>query len=54
MASELPGALGDGSEVEAAVELAKPNLRQRIDPLIEESPELRERVKPEGRGTWVT
>ncbi|MFP1646799.1 terminase gpA endonuclease subunit, partial [Pontitalea aquivivens] len=28
------------------VELAKRNSRQRIDPLIEESPELREKVKP--------
>ena len=28
------------------VELAKRNSRQRIDPLIDESPELRERVKP--------
>ncbi|WP_371056915.1 phage terminase large subunit family protein, partial [Rhodosalinus sp. K401] len=28
------------------VELAKRNSRQRIDPLIKESPELRERIKP--------
>jgi phage terminase large subunit GpA-like protein len=32
--------------VQPTVELAKRNSRQRIDPLIEESPELRERVKP--------
>src|SRR5690606_31817221 len=32
--------------VQPTVELAKRNSRQRIDPLIDESPELRERVKP--------
>jgi len=32
--------------VQPTVELAKRNSRQRIDPLIEESPALRERVKP--------
>ncbi|WP_210879798.1 phage terminase large subunit family protein [Roseovarius autotrophicus] len=32
--------------VQPTVELAKRNSRQRIDPLIEESPELRERIKP--------
>jgi phage terminase large subunit GpA-like protein len=32
--------------VQPTVELAKRNSRQRIDPLIEESPDLRERVKP--------
>jgi len=32
--------------VQPTEELAKRNSRQRIDPLIEESPELRERVKP--------
>jgi len=32
--------------VQPTVELAKRNSRQRIDPLIEESPVLRERVKP--------
>lgn len=32
--------------VQPTVELAKRNSRQRIDPLIEESPELRVRVKP--------
>ncbi|WP_430463612.1 phage terminase large subunit family protein [Tabrizicola sp.] len=32
--------------VQPTVELAKRNSRQRIDPLIEESPELREKVKP--------
>jgi len=32
--------------VQPTVELAKRNSRQRIDPLIEESPELRDRVKP--------
>ena len=32
--------------VQPAVELAKRNSRQRIDPLVDESPELRERVKP--------
>ena len=32
--------------VQPTVEMAKRNSRQRIDPLIEESPELRERVKP--------
>ena len=32
--------------VQPTVELAKRNSRQRIDPLIAESPELRERVKP--------
>ncbi|WBQ09901.1 phage terminase large subunit family protein [Hyphomonadaceae bacterium ML37] len=32
--------------VQPTVELAKRNSRQRIDPLIEESPQLRERVKP--------
>ena len=32
--------------VQPTVELAKRNSRQRIDPLIEESPELRERVRP--------
>jgi phage terminase large subunit GpA-like protein len=32
--------------VQPTVELAKRNSRQRIDPLIDESPDLRERVKP--------
>jgi phage terminase large subunit GpA-like protein len=32
--------------VQPTVELAKRNSRQRIDPLIEEGPELRERIKP--------
>ena len=32
--------------VQPTVELAKRNSRQRIDPLIDESPELRDRVKP--------
>ncbi len=32
--------------VQPTVDLAKRNSRQRIDPLIDESPELRERVKP--------
>jgi phage terminase large subunit GpA-like protein len=32
--------------VQPTVELAKRNSRQRVDPLIEESPDLRERVKP--------
>lgn len=32
--------------VQPTVELAKRNSRQRVDPLIEESPELREKVKP--------
>ncbi len=32
--------------VQPTVELGKRNSRQRIDPLIDESPELRERVKP--------
>ena len=32
--------------VQPTMELAKRNSRQRIDPLIDESPELRERVKP--------
>ncbi|MCL7466063.1 phage terminase large subunit family protein [Phaeovulum sp. NW3] len=32
--------------VQPTVELAKRNSRQRIDPLIEESPELRDKVKP--------
>ena len=32
--------------VQPTVELAKRNSRQRIDPLIEESPALRERVRP--------
>ena len=32
--------------VQPTVELAKRNSQQRIDPLIDESPELRERVKP--------
>ncbi|PKP68341.1 MAG: phage tail protein [Alphaproteobacteria bacterium HGW-Alphaproteobacteria-4] len=32
--------------VQPTVELAKRNSRQRIDPLIEESPDLRDRVKP--------
>src|SRR6056297_3151802 len=32
--------------VQPTVELAKRNSRQRIDPLIDESPELRERIKP--------
>lgn len=32
--------------VQPTVELAKRNSRQRIDPLIEESPDLREKVKP--------
>ncbi|WP_200812587.1 phage terminase large subunit family protein, partial [Roseisalinus antarcticus] len=32
--------------VQPTVELAKRNSRQRIDPLMEESPELRERIKP--------
>jgi len=32
--------------VQPTVELAKRNSRQRIDPLIDESPELRERVRP--------
>ena len=32
--------------VQPTVDLAKRNSRQRIDPLIEESPELRDRVKP--------
>ena len=32
--------------VQPTVELAKRNSRQRIDPLIEESPELKERVRP--------
>ncbi len=32
--------------VQPTVELAKRNSRQRIDPLIEESPELREPIKP--------
>jgi hypothetical protein len=32
--------------VQPTVELAKRNSRQRIDPLIDESPELQERVKP--------
>ena len=37
--------------VQPTVELAKRNSRQRIDPLIEESPELRERVLSLARGT---
>jgi len=32
--------------VQPTVELAKRNSRQRIDPLIDESPDLRERIKP--------
>ena len=32
--------------VQPTVELAKRNSRQRVDPLIEESPELREKIKP--------
>ncbi|MBK5911455.1 phage tail protein [Rhodothalassium salexigens] len=32
--------------VQPTVDLAKRNSRQRIDPLIEESPELRQRIKP--------
>jgi phage terminase large subunit GpA-like protein len=32
--------------VQPTAELAKRNSRQRIDPLIDESPELCERVKP--------
>ena len=39
-------ALGPMLAVQPTVELAKRNSRQRIDPLIDESPELRERVKP--------
>ena len=33
--------------VQPTVELAKRNSRQRIDPLIDESPDLRERVEAE-------
>jgi len=41
--------------VQPTVELAKRNSRQRIDPLIEESPALRERVKPaRSRGSGNT
>jgi phage terminase large subunit GpA-like protein len=37
---------GPALAVQPTVELAKRNSRQRIDPLIEESPALRDRVKP--------
>lgn len=42
----LQHAPGPMLAVQPTVELAKRNSRQRIDPLIEESPELRARVRP--------
>ena len=45
---------GPALAVQPTVELAKRNSRQRIDPLIEESPALRDKVKPRARATPAT